>query len=377
VKILIDARLLSKGNSSGIEEYTKLLIDNILNIDEVNTYEFFTNGLLKSALPKEWMTKAVVHSWSLPNKIFDVSAKFLNFPKIDSCLKFDLVFSPHFNNLPLKNTPRILTIHDLSFIHHPDFFSKRHKFWHYFQDIKKQINNAQMIIADSDFTKNDLINTLGISEEKIKRIYPGLSDKFKKISPSEIVLEKYKIKKPYLLYLGTIEPRKNVSSVVAAFNILKSGKFKESFKELNLVIAGQRGWLYEDVIKKINSSEHRKNIILTGKVENEDRVDIYNGAAVFVYPSFFEGFGFPSLEAQACGIPVVASNRTSLGELLGSSALLVDPWRVGDLAHAVEEILVNLNWQMYLVSSGFNNIKRFSWKKTAKDLISIFNKFHL
>ena len=355
MKILIDTRLLRKGNTSGVEEYTKLLIENILAIDQKNSYEFFSR-------------------FFLPNKILDISAKFFNYPKIDKFFKPDLVFSPHFNNIPLENTPRVLTIHDLSFVHHPDFFSNRHKFWHYLQDIEKQISKAKIILTDSDFTKSDLINTFHVSHEKIKRVYPGLNNKFKRIHPDEQILAKYKIKKPYLLYLGTLEPRKNVISLVEAFEILKTAK---KFKDLNLVIAGGRGWLYKEILKKINSSQFKEDIILTGSVEEGDKVHIYNGAEVFIYPSFFEGFGFPPLEAQACGVPVVASTRTSLPETLGNSAVLVDPWRIGDLAHAIEEILINPNWKIYLVSAGFRNSKRFSWKKTAEEIISIFENFHL
>ncbi len=381
--IIIDVRLLSKGGSSGIEEYTGSLVSNILEIDKTNRYILFYNGFRKVPLPGNWNKNARIVSRNIPNKLFDASSMFLKWPKVESFdpgvggiltsgSKDSLVFSPHFNILE-TNLPHIITFHDLSFLHHPDFFSIKQKFWHWMQDYKKKAERAKAIIAVSEFTKSDLVNFLKIPEEKVKVIYSGVDPGFKKLPPNDVELlsakEKFNLEKPFILYLGTIEPRKNLPAIIRAFNLLKTNP---NFKEFQLVIAGAIGWLSSGTLFEIESSKYRDDIRLLGSISPEERVFIYNLASVFVYPSFFEGFGFPPLEAQRCGVPVVASNRTSLPEILGESAMLIDPWKTRDLANAIEEVLSGTEAREELVRKGYENVKRFSWEGAARETIRVF-----
>lgn len=378
MRILIDVRLLSRGGSSGIEEYTKLLVSHLLELgNPKHTFELFYNGWKKVPLPKEWLNndQVVISEWRWPNKLFDLSSRFFGRPKIDLHLNPNVIFSPHFNILSHSSyIPRVMTIHDLSFLHHPYFFSFRHRLWHSLQDVKKQVARSKFIITDSDFTKSDLIDTFRVHEDKIKRIYPGIDPRFKKIMPDEEILKKYNIKRPYILSLGTLEPRKNTLGVIEAFEIIKSNS--KRYKDLSLVVAGYPGWLFDEITKAISRSTYASSIHLIGGVGSADRVHIYNAAEVFVYPSFFEGFGFPPLEAQACGVPTVTSNRTSLPEILGDSAVLVDPWRVGDLACAILEILNSTSWSRHLIDAGFKNIKRFSWVTAARNTLHILESIN-
>ncbi|MEK9186562.1 MAG: glycosyltransferase family 1 protein [Patescibacteria group bacterium] len=398
MRITIDIRLLAKGGASGIEEYTRNLTSSLLSVDRVNDYSFFYNGFKKAPISQFSALSSSRHlsdnileggippaageypivDWKIPNKILDFSSHFLNWPKIDSLIKTDLFFSPHFNILSVKKTPRVITFHDLSFIHHPYFFSIRQKFWHWLQNVKKQAQSATQIIAVSEFTKTDLINVFGIPAEKIKVIYSGISEEFKFVTSDHRQggagqrpppQRDKQATRPYILYLGTLEPRKNVEAVIRAFNILKT---KPDFRNFQLILAGRPGWLYGNILKEAAHSPFQKDIVFLGAVRSAERADLYRNASVFVYPSFFEGFGFPPLEAQACGCPVVASLRTSLPEILGDSALFIDPWRVEETAAAIEELIGNQEKRRELIQAGFKNIQRFRWEKTTAATLEVF-----
>lgn len=376
MKILIDLRILARSQFSGIVEYTKSLVSHLLLVDQKNEYLFFYNGFHKSALPEEWTNNPQVKviDSSIPNRLWSFNNKFFNLPKIDKKIKADVFFSPHFNILSLADySKRIFTFHDLSFIHYPNFFSNRDKFWHWLQDYRRQVKTANHLIAVSDFTRQDIIDNLSVSPERITRIYSGINPFYRKIASEDKDLKEFqkvhRLEKPFLFYLGVIEPRKNIPAIIKAFNILKTEK---DFKDLRLIIAGSKGWLYDKVFQEAKNSKFREEIIFWGAATPLEALFLYNLAAVFVYPSFFEGFGFPPLEAQACGLPVITSNRSSLPEIMGDSALMVDPWRIDDLALTLKKLLTDQNLRKRLQEAGFENIQRFNWAKTAQQTIRVF-----
>lgn len=365
MKIFVDIRLLSRGHQSGVEEYTHNLVDQLIKLAPEHQWQLFYNGWHKKTLPEHWLQakNVTVINWSLPNKIFGLLQ-----PKIDRFVETDLIWSPHINLINHQSkTPRLLTIHDLSFIHYPHFFSQRHRLWHFWQKIKKQADQASHIITDSEFTKNDITETLKISPEKISVIYPGIT------TPNfEIENLKLKIPQSYILYLGTMEPRKNIEAIIKAFNIIKlSGRFPK----LKLILAGRAGWLYQAILQEIKRSPYQSEIILWGSAIVEEKLALYRSAEAFIYPSFFEGFGFPPLEAQSNNCPVIASNRASLPEVLGQSALLVNPWRSDQLAAAIEEVLTKPHTKKRLIKNGQKNITRFNWQQCAAQLLKIFSGY--
>jgi glycosyltransferase involved in cell wall biosynthesis len=331
-------------------------------------------------LPEEWINKPrvkVIDS-SIPNRLWSFGNKILDLPKIDKKINADIFFSPHFNILSLRESrKRVFTFHDLSFAHYPNFFSSRDNFWHWLQDYKRQAQTAGHLIAVSDFTRQDLINNLSVSPERITRIYSGINPFYKKISEEDNNLKKFRkihnLENPFLFYLGVIEPRKNITAIIRAFNILKTEK---EFKNLKLVIAGPKGWLYEKIFKEAKNSKFQEEIIFWGPATLGEALYLYNSAEVFVYPSFFEGFGFPPLEAQACGLPVITSTRSSLPEVMGDSALMVDPWRIDDLTLAIKNLLISQSDQRRLQKTGFSNVKRFNWGKTSQETIEVFTKLN-
>ncbi len=373
MRITIDIRLLGRGTRSGIEEYTESLVDRLI-ANSNHQFELFYNGLRRAPIKESWPKKSNVNvtNWHIPNKLLDLSAKFLKYPQINT----DVLFSPHFNLIEGGKSPHIMTFHDLSFLHHPGFFSKKQLLWHRLQDYKRKASGAARLIAVSEFTKSDLVNILKIPEEKISVIYSGVSDDFHRLpenTPSLVAFTaEHHLNFPFILYLGTLEPRKNIPSLIRAFNLLKENP---THKELRLILAGAPGWLYQTVLREAAASRFQKDIIFWGPVKTSDRILLYNKCRVFSYPSFFEGFGFPPLEAQKCGSPVVAGNRTSIPEILGSSALLPDPWRIHDLANALQTALENETERSRLIAGGYENAKRFDWSETGKKTLEIIEKY--
>ncbi len=376
--ILIDLRLLSKGKTSGIEEYTRFLLENLIEIDKNNKYFVFYNGLKKAPLPISWQNdkRIEIVERKIPNKLIDFSFRFLKFPKIEKVAKkVDLILSPHFNILPPTKAKRIITFHDLSLVHFPEFYSHRKRFWHWLQNYKAQAKKADAIIAVSEFTKNDLVQTLGVEEGKIKVVYSGLNPKYKKLNNKDEELLNFCRDKdltfPFLLFVGVIEPRKNISGIIKAFHVIKE---KNEIDNLHLIIVGGKGWLCDEIMNEVKRSPFQKQIIFWGHASEKELLFLYNLANVFVYPSFFEGFGFPPLEAQICGTPVVSSNRSSLPEILGKSALLVNPCQLEELVLAIESLIFDGKLREKIVKEGLQNASRFNWSKTAKRVINIIKE---
>lgn len=401
MNIGIDIRVLAKRARTGVEDYTINLLSHLLPIDKVK-YKLFYNGFNKSCLDYPWLKlpNVKIKKLRIPNRIFDLFLRFLKFPKLDRILgKVDIFLSPHFLLAPVsKAVKTIIIFYDLSFIRFPEFFSWPKLLWHKFVYPKKQAQKADLIVAISESTKKDLISLYNIEPEKIKVVYPGIDGKFLHLEENDKKLSeirnKYGLSERFVLYFGTIEPRKNILGVIRAFEEIKKGKsgrvlevnwqgfegvVKEQkeklpdFSDLKLVIAGTKGWLCKDVFRAAKKSEFKNDIVFTGFIEEEDKVGLYNLAELFVYPSFFEGFGLPPLEAMACGTPTIVSNKSSLSEVVGNAAIMVDPQNIDELAFAMREVLENRNLNEFLGKQSPQRAKQFNWDTTAKEFLKIFN----
>lgn len=371
----VDIRLLSRARSSGIEEYTRNVLTYMIPLDKNVKYKLFYSGI-RDVLPKYyWMDEPnveLVHK-KIPNKLLFATSRLLNRPRLDKLLKgVDVFFSPHFYIAPLSNkAKRVVTFHDLSFLHHPQFFSFDRNLWNNFQmNPKTQALKADKIIAISNSTASDLINKYGVEKSKIKVIYSGVLDKFKKIDDEKIneVRAKYSLPDKFIFYLGTIEPRKNISGIIDAFEILKRDF---GFEDYHLVIAGPKGWLYKDIFRKMKIAQFGQYIKYIDYIKDDDRPALYNAASLLVYPSFFEGFGFQPLEAMACGTPVVASNTSSIPEIVHDSALLIDPYNIKEIYLAMKNILSDQELNSKLVERGFKRSQQFTWQKTASETLAL------
>src|SRR3989338_6032973 len=366
----IDIRLLGKGIKSGIEEYTENLLAHLIPLDPKIKFKLFYSSFSNELPEYDWLKYPNVElfKYRFPNKLLFLSSSFLNSPKLDQLIGgADVFFSPHFFITALSpSCKRVVTFHDLSYIHFPEFFSWRKHIWHNFE-MKPiwQSHFSDKIIAVSESTKNDLINLYHVDPVKVEVIYSGISSSVKRPSDKNLQEFKFKNKLPdeFVLFLGKFEPRKNINGIIKAFNILKRNS---NFNNLNLVLVGSRGWLYKNIFEDIKKSEYKNSIIIKEQVADDERSFYYSLASVFVYPSFFEGFGFPPLEAMKCGVPVITSRNSSIPETVGNSSILVSGHNIDELASAIEAVLGNKAFKEDLIRTGLKRSSLFDWHKTAE-----------
>lgn len=368
MKICITTDILNNFIWTGINYYIYYLLKNLLKIDEENEYKFFYLQGIKDKYPQYFLdNKNVEHIVfrypQLLRKIFMYSSIYFNLPTIENFVKdIDVYHSVNNFSFPCKDSKLIFTVYDLT----PILFPKYHKdnVVKLSKHFNKFFHSSNKIISISESTKNDLINYLNIPEDKIKVIYLAAEEGFYQIKDKEKikpVLDYYGITKPYILYVGTLEPRKNIENLLRAYFKLS----KNIKDEYLLVLAGTKGWKYEPIFKLIKELTLESNIIITDYVKHNDLPLLINGASLFVYISFYEGFGLPVLEAMACGIPVITSNTSSLPEITGDAGILVDPKNVEEISFSIQNVLENSYIQKELSIKGIKQSKKFSWEKTA------------
>lgn len=374
MNIGIDIRPLLSPVRTGVGEYTFELLNAIFQIDKQNQYFLFYNSYkdLDKYLPswKYENVRFVKKNW--PNKLFNFCQKFLHHPKIDlfiakkfSLEKIDYFFSPNLNFTALSKKPKkILTIHDLSFDFFPEYLSFKQKLWHLFINPKKQCLGTDIILTPSENTKRDLVNFYNLVEKKIHTIYPGLSSVFQNTSEQE---KKLNLPDNYILFLGALEPRKNILGVIEAYE----KAFTRLSLPYHLVIAGAPGWKNKEIFEKIEKSPLKQKITFIGYVKNEDKPELYRRSSIFVYPSFYEGFGFPVLEAMHCHVPVITSNISSLVEITSKNAYLIDPNKPEQISDGLIKILNEQSIKNDLILKAKIRSEKFSWNSSAKDFLNI------
>lgn len=383
MKIGIDIRCLSGGRRTGVEEYSLNLLEKIFKEDKKNQYVLFLNSWKEPKIKLDWLNdykNVKVVTTHFPNKVLNFFIWYFNWPKLDKLIGgVDVFFAPNINFLALSSGVKfVLTIHDLSFEYYPETFSWKRRMWHMFVNPKRLSKRADVILAVSDSTKRDLINLYNIGSEKIEIVYNGVGENFKKVDRNDskllAVKEKYKLPFNFIFFLGTFEPRKNIPGLVYAYEILREEK-NSNLDKFKLVIAGSEGWKSEEIKKIIKESKYRDDIFCIKFIKDEDKVFVYNLASVFVYPSFFEGFGIPPLEAIKCGTPVVASNNSSLVESVDNGGILIDSYRPDEIAMAIREIILSKELRDELSLGMSEQVQIFSWSKSAKKFIEIIKKF--
>ncbi|MEW6608544.1 MAG: glycosyltransferase family 1 protein [bacterium] len=373
MKIGIDARSLIRKERAGLEQYLANLISHLEKIDNENQYFLFFNFIrpqYQRFLPQ--FTSNNFHNvvCPIPSKI--MTRLFKASLPIESCLgKLDVFHAPRHLLLPSIWAKTVLTIHDLMFIDHPEFLKLE---WvkSLEKEVHKGIKRANLIISVSLFTKNRILeNWKKMSAEKIKVIYSGVNECFYPIEDKVIIdkiKHKYGIKNRYILFVGNVEPKKNLIRLFEAFS-----QVKNSIDGYNLVIAGG-GWAFDKLFQKVKESNLQKDVIFTGYISDEDLPALYSGAEIFVFPSLYEGFGLPVIEAMACGTPVITSNSASLPELARDAGILIDPFKVEDIAGAMYQLLTDTNLKMKLKEKGLQRAKLFSWEKTASETLAVYKE---
>ncbi|MBU7015577.1 MAG: glycosyltransferase family 4 protein [Theionarchaea archaeon] len=284
--------------------------------------------------------------------------------------QFDIVHSPE--NAALITSvkcKKVVTVHDLILYLFPHYGGILHRA-RYRMLLPWTAKTADRIIAVSQSTKRDLVTLVGVPQYKITVIYPGVGPEFSPCDPRAVreIREKYHLECPFILYTGTLSPHKNVSTLVASFR-----KLKDSGMPHSLVLTGAKGWRYHSVIETIERLHMEKNVILTGYIPSEDLPAVYSAADVYVYPSLYEGFGLPVVEAMACGCPVVASTGSSLPEVVGDAGILVTP-TVDELTASIQEVLKDESLRDELSRKGLERASKFTWKKTAAETKNVYEE---
>ncbi len=268
---------------------------------------------------------------------------------------------------PLKtDLPQVFTLHDLTLLLRPeDHPRERVAFFRLF--FKRRLPYADHVISVSEFTRQEAIKYLSLKAERISTIPLAAAPHFKPAPPSMIceVLQKYHLPPNYFLFVGTIDPRKNLDLILEAISRLSATP--------PLVIAGWKGWGHKKLEHRLAHLGLKERVHLLDYVSEEDLRALYSGAKALLYPSLYEGFGLPILEAMACGCPVITSNTSSLPEVAGKAALLIDPTSVQELIAAIEEVLTPA-CREELIQRGFKQVQRFSWAKTARQTLDIFKR---
>lgn len=343
--------------STGIGYFTKDIVTKLLKIDATNEYFFI--DCLKTDFNKERLIfvdysfkyyKNILWHALLPKKIRN--------RELDFILNF--TGTPHFLGYRQKE---IFFVYDISWYLFPQFHPKSRAAM-YKWAIKRSLKNCFKIVTISESTKQDLINVFHIPENKIEIIYPS----FTKNTDTNKEM-KNKPDHPYILFISTLEPRKNIESIIKAFRKLK----EKHHIEHKLIICGKKGWMYEEIFNLIHSSKQENDIIYKGYITNEEKAFLYKNAEFFVYPSFYEGFGIPVLEAMSYGCPVVTSNVSSLPEVAGNAGIKVDPKKVDELVLAMGQLVSSKGLREKLRNEGYKQVKKLDNSKQIERLLSIMN----
>jgi len=357
---------------------------------------FLKNKPLADMPPeKDWWQYRVLKpeflwtQWRLPLDLFLRNANKFAIPKSTSAnmdqraisrwLKFakpkepiDLFFTPGHYGPRFCPVPLVISIMDLAFLTFPSQFRKKDlvqlKRW-----TRRSVNQAEKILTISQATKNDIIDYYQVKQGKIEVIYPGMSKpKIQDSKPQSKskILGKYKIKGKYFLYIGTLQPRKNLVRLIKAFSQSLNLSISQS---LNLIIVGKKGWLYEEIFDQVKKLGLEKKVVFTGFVSEKEKRGLLENAFGFVLPSLYEGFGFPVLEAMQAGCPVVVSRVSSLPEVAGEAAVYItNPESVDSIYQALEKMVkLGPKEREELVRKGYQQVKKFSWKKTAEKTLSL------
>lgn len=377
MKIGIDISCFLVKRKTGVSWYAYYLVTNLAKIDKENLYILFgcSIGKYKEKFYLQRKIKSenfYISVKILPNKL--VSSLQTIFPVEILHGKFDLIHilvQPYYClNIYGK---QIITFHDLGYIIFPSWFHPLEVETFKFAVIRA-IRKSDKIITVSNSTKEDLINYFNVKPEKISVVYEGVDDFFHRVEDKERIeniKRKYGIYKKYLLCVCTVEPKKNHIRLVNTF-----AKIKEKIPDYQLVICGKLGWKKKEFLKKLNELpvRVRKDIVLTNYVPYQDLPLLYSGSDIFIYPSLYEGFGLPILEAMRCGVPVITSNVSSMPEVAGDAALLVNPRDEEEIGWAILKLIEDNELRKKLIEKGLKRSEMFTWENTAKRTLEIYKE---
>jgi glycosyltransferase involved in cell wall biosynthesis len=265
----------------------------------------------------------------------------------------------------------VITIHDLNFLYYPQFLTAESRRY-YNQQIEWAVCRTDHILADSHATKSDLVSLLGVPPEKVTVVHLAANPAFRPLPEAETrqVATKYNLEPGYLLFVGTLEPRKNLPGLLQAYRLLLDAEVTDA----PLVLVGGKGWLYDELFERVEKLRLTGRVRFLHGVGDTDLPGLYNAASVLATPSFYEGFGFPALEAMACGTPAVVSDRASLPEVVGEAGLLADPDDPENIARALGRVLTDDLLRERMREQGLAQAARFTWEKAARGTLMVYRR---
>ena len=376
MKIAFDGQPLLNANKTGIAYYEDGLVKGMLKYYPENEYQLdvftFRHKDRIEQLQKEYSHKLVLKKcvW-LWDRIFRVFTFLIYIP-------YDCFFSgereiTHFCNYVIPfgvRGKKVVTIHDLAFREYPQTIRTRTMMM-LKMNLRKTLKRADAIAVDSAFTKSELVKYYNVQKGKIYVVPCGIDkEKYEEKRSVKPVKEKFGIDGEYFLYLGTLEPRKNIVRLIKAYDEVR----KENEKDIlpDLVIAGGKGWMYDEIYEMVNKKHLEKWIIFTDYVSEEEKIALMQGAFAFCFPSLYEGFGLPPMEAMACGTPVITSCTSSLDEVAGEAALKVNPESVQQIASALTKMHREEDIRQKLIEKGRKQAAKYTWENASDALYKVF-----
>ncbi len=358
--IAIDAHSVG-AQLAGNESYVTNLIEALAGIDQANQYTLYvTKRLAIDRFDGRW-----------PN--FKVRRTLPHTPlvRVPLTLSVELrrrpvdVLHVQYTAPPFTPCPVVASIHDLSFEHLPETFKRRSRA-QLRLTVRRTVRKAAQILTLSEFSRRDII--VAVTPLAAPPHFAPVTDAAK----LQAVRRRYGIERDYILSVGSIQPRKNLKRLIGAYSLLRGTRSQSKLPQL--VLVGKRGWLFDEVLRSVDEHRQESDIVLTGYVPEDDLPALYSGALCFLYPSYFEGFGLPVVEAMQCGAPVIAGNRSSLPEVVESAGLLVDPFDERKLAEAIAKMIDDPDFRGELRVKGLARARAFTWTNTARLTLQAYER---
>jgi glycosyltransferase involved in cell wall biosynthesis len=371
MRIGLNAQILSR-NDAGVATYARSLIRGLAHIDRRNDYYLFGNRGKLEGLVAENIT-IVPTGRQVQGRVARILWEQLVLPRKVRRRRIEVLHYPdHTASLAGRICPTVITIHDLSFLAHPGFFPRAMRTYKALS-VRRSTAVADRVIVVSEATKRECMSLLGLAAERLRVVHNGVDPEFRPIEDRpqlETVRRQYRLPDKIILFVGTLEPRKNVVGLLHAFDRLrKRGKWRGK-----LVLVGGVGWLHQNIFDTIVSLGLSDLVRCAGYVPRRELPALYSQAELLVYPSFCEGFGLPVLEAMACGCPVIAANTSSFPEVVGDAGIMVDPNDIDALTGAMESVLGDEELRSGMRARGLKRAQAFSWDRCAQTTLAVYDE---
>lgn len=369
MRVGINAHLLTKETGyrrAGIHQYIYQVLRHLPDTLDTPDYIVFTQ-YTDAALRQQRQMQLHASKWPLENRIARILWEQTIWPLWSMRHRLDLLHSMAFVTPLLTSVPTVVTVYDLSFVHYPDRFPFLQRVYLTTQT-RQSCQRAQRVITISESSREDVHRFYGIPLSRIDAVVPGVEAHYRPLPAAEVDAFRQRQGLPdrFILHVGTLQPRKNIPTLIEAMALLSD--------EIPLILVGGKGWLYDEIFARITQLGLQKRVHFAGYVPDDDLPLWYNAAALLVFPSVYEGFGLPVVEAMACGTPVVAAHTSSIPEAAGDAGILFAPHDVKQLAQGITAVLTDLDLAAVMRTKGLQQARRFSWKRAGQETAAVYQR---